>query len=66
MYSRICAVASDTISNAVFISKFFLRSDSEKLWMMKGQLEMELRRDDEARSTFAQAVKKCYNCIPLW
>ena len=34
--------------------------------MMKGQLELEMRKDEEARSTFGQAVKKCYNCIPLW
>ena len=44
----------------------FLFSDAEKLWMMKGQLELELKKDEEARSTFALAVKKCYNCIPLW
>ena len=43
-----------------------LFGDAEKLWMMKGQLELELKKTEHARETFGQAVKKCPNCIPLW
>jgi len=38
----------------------------EKLWMMKGQLELTLKRTEDARQTYALAVKKCPSCIPLW
>ena len=37
-----------------------------KLWMMKGQLEDELKRISDARNTYASGVKKCYHSIPLW
>jgi len=39
---------------------------ADKLWMMKAQLELELRLVNEAKSTFSQAVKKCTTCVPLW
>ena len=39
---------------------------ADKLWMMKAQLELELRLVSEAKSTFSQAVKKCTTCVPLW
>jgi pre-mRNA-processing factor 6 len=39
---------------------------TDKLWMMKGQLELEMGLMIEAKSTFAQAVKKCTSCVPLW
>ena len=37
-----------------------------KLWMMKGQLETELRQTEAARATFASGVKRCPDSIPLW
>ena len=34
--------------------------------MMKAQLETEMGRVDEARSTWGQAVKRCPLCVTLW
>ena len=43
-----------------------LFGDAEKLWLMKGQLELEMGLKSETEKTYAVAVKKCPSCIPLW
>ncbi|XP_046863113.1 pre-mRNA-processing factor 6-like [Xenia sp. Carnegie-2017] len=40
--------------------------DFAKLWMMKGQICEQERKEDDARETYKQGVKKCPTSIPLW
>lgn len=40
--------------------------DSDKLWMMKGQLQVTLGQTAEARDTYTSATKTCKDSIPLW
>ncbi|XP_006820857.1 pre-mRNA-processing factor 6-like, partial [Saccoglossus kowalevskii] len=37
-----------------------------KLWMMKGQIEEQENRSEDARKTYQQGLKKCVHSISLW
>jgi len=43
-----------------------LYPDFDKLWMMKGQIELQKERLDAARDAFHAGLKKCPNSIALW
>eukprot|EP00096_Caligus_rogercresseyi_P012966 TRINITY_DN5633_c0_g3_i1.p1 TRINITY_DN5633_c0_g3~~TRINITY_DN5633_c0_g3_i1.p1 ORF type:complete len:932 (+),score=268.10 TRINITY_DN5633_c0_g3_i1:125-2920(+) len=40
--------------------------ETEKLRLMKSQLELQLGRKEAARDTYNLTVKKCTACIPAW
>jgi len=40
--------------------------ESDKLWMMKGQLEVEQSKVDKARQTYTEGTKKCPDSIAMW
>jgi pre-mRNA-processing factor 6 len=61
--------ALDNIQEAYSLVKEGLAQfpDSDKLWMMKGQLEQySLKNVDKARSTYTEGTKACPSSIPLW
>lgn len=40
--------------------------DYAKLYMMKGQIEEQMEKNEEARNTYSQGLKKCATCVPMW
>uniref|UniRef100_A0A336MK64 Pre-mRNA-processing factor 6 n=1 Tax=Culicoides sonorensis TaxID=179676 RepID=A0A336MK64_CULSO len=40
--------------------------DFDKLWMMKGQIEIQEKKYEKALDTFNNGLKKCPSSIPLW
>lgn len=40
--------------------------DYAKLWMMKGQIEEQQGKLEEASTTYMCGIKKCPNSVPLW
>lgn len=40
--------------------------DYAKLWMMKGQIEEQQEKFDDAATTYLCGIKKCSNSVPLW
>lgn len=37
-----------------------------KMWLMLGQLEQRLGREDAARDAFTRGLRRCPACVPLW
>uniref|UniRef100_A0A3P8WU10 Pre-mRNA-processing factor 6 n=1 Tax=Cynoglossus semilaevis TaxID=244447 RepID=A0A3P8WU10_CYNSE len=40
--------------------------DFPKLWMMRGQIEVQCENMDKAREAYNQGLKKCPHSVPLW
>ncbi|KAM3965652.1 pre-mRNA processing factor 6 [Aphomia sociella] len=40
--------------------------DYAKLHMMKGQIEEQMGKDDDAHNTYSQGLKKCATSVPMW
>ncbi|KAJ0174561.1 hypothetical protein K1T71_009669 [Dendrolimus kikuchii] len=41
-------------------------SDYAKLHMMKGEIEEQMGKNDEAHNTYSQGLKKCPTSVPMW